>query len=258
MSNYIRLCIFTLVLAISSGSLWPFSLNFTRAMAACVLEGQTEPPPQGDIVTVNEGLTAEGPGGGPGTEERAPGNAPPSDATVICNDIDQEGVVSSDPPNGNGQKGKDITVEITTPNGGIEIAGDGPGIFLDNGAIITIAGPNRPVSTTGDGAHAIRVLDNAEITVQGVVSTAGEAATGIQAGSTAIIKIQDGVGSTTGENSNAITTGSGADIDLSNESKITTEGTEANAITAGTGSAIDLVGTSQVSTSGERAHTIVI
>ena len=260
MSNSLRLCIFTLVLAITSGSLRPFSLTFTQVMAACLLEGQTNNPPvtQGDVITVSEDITSEGPGNGP-AEEPPSGNTPISGQTVICEgDIDKTGVFSTDPPEGSGQNGSNITVTVKGPDGGIEVSEDRPGIFLDSGAVISIEGPNRPVTTTGDGAPAIRVLDNATITVQGVVSTAGEDATGIQAGSVAKITIDGGEVSTTGEGSEAIRTRNGADIDLSDESTITTVGTEANAITAGVGSAIDLVGTSQISTSGDRAHTIVI
>lgn len=244
MSNTLRLCIFTLVLAISSGSLWPFSLSFTQAMAACLLEGQTEGPPvsQGDIVTLPQALSDEGPGGGPEDEDEEPpsGNTPISGQTVICEgDIDKTGVFSTNPPDGDGTNGNNITVTIKGPDGGIEVSDDRPGIFLDNGATITIEGPNRPVSTTADGTPAIRVLNDAKITILGVVSTAGAEATGIQAGSTAKIVINEGEVSTTGETSNAITTGSAADIDLSGESKISTTGAGADAVTAGTGSAIE-------------------
>ncbi|MGD1899209.1 MAG: autotransporter domain-containing protein [Phormidesmis sp.] len=241
MSNTLRLSIFSLIVIFSSGTLKPFSLTFTQAMAACLLEGE-KPAPQGDVITTTDSSEEE--------PEPPSGNRPESGDTVICADgNDAQGVYSLDADN--------VTVQIQGPEGGIEVAGELPGIVLANGAKITVEGPNRPITTAGDSAPAIVVQDGATITINGIVSTAGENSAGITTGSNAKITIREGTVSTSGAASTASATGSTSAIDLIGTAQVSTSSANATAILlAGENSNLDVGATASVTTAGSGANPV--
>lgn len=249
MSNYLRLFIFTLVLLLSNGSLRPFSFTFRRALAACLIDGvENVDSPETEVLRLVDTPITDGSGDAEEEIEPPSGNRPESGQTIICaDDEDGQGIFN---PEAN-----DVTVQVQGPEGGISVT-DIPAISLGNNATITVDGPNRPVTTQGDGATAIEVLDGATITISGVVSTSGVEATGIDAGESANITV-DGSVSTSGDGSAAVSVGSGSGLGVTDDAKISTTGSDADAVVlSGSGSVLTVESEATVSTEGRNSNAV--
>ncbi len=195
MNRRFRLPIFTCLLI--SGALAPLTIVADSALADCVVEESTE-------------------------ESAQPGNNPTSGQTIVCaNNLDSEGV--------NGPDANEVTVEIEAPSGGISVTGQ-PGVLLGDEATVDVAGPGRPVSTSGDRAVAIEVLNGATITIEGVVSTSGGTSPGISTGDNAVITISGGTVRTGGSESPAITVGANATVEVTGNARIATGNSNSDGI----------------------------
>lgn len=197
MNQRFRLLVFTFVCL---GSAFIPSLSATnRAIAACIVENtQTE------------------------QSEGTPGNNPTSGQTIICaNNLDNAGV--------NGPEADQVTVQIQAPAGGISVTGQ-PGVILGDDATITIEGPSRPITTSGDSATSIEVLAGATITINGVVSTSGEISPGVTTGENATITVDGGTVRTGGGESPAISAGANSTVDITGNARIETGNSNSDAI----------------------------
>ncbi len=239
MRNYLRISVLALALVFSSGVLRPFSFRTSKVLAACIVQDSTTP--SGSSATDLTDLEIE----------PIPGNTPTSGQTIICGeDLDAQGIFAPASDN--------VTVEVQGPAGGISVT-DLPGIVLGNGAVVTVSGPTRPVTTAGEGAVGIQVLSGATITVSGVVSTTGAESTGIDAESSTALTITDGKVTTAGSDSPAVTVGSDSTVNVIGDSTVATSGSDSDAITlSGENSSLSVGNEASLSTTGSGSNPIQV
>mgnify|MGYP001046662062 CR=1 FL=1 len=234
MRNYLRISVLALALVFSSGALRPFRLSTSRVLAACIVEDPAAPG----------GLTDP-------DAEPIPGNTPTSGQTIICGeDLDAQGIFAPE--------ASDVTVEVQGPAGGISVT-DLPGIVLGDGAVVTVSGPTRPVTTAGDGVVGIQVLSGATITIGGIVSTTGMESAGIDAEGNTTLTINDGKVTTEGSSSPAVTVGSGSTVNVTGDSTVATTGNGSDAIAlSGENSTLSVGSGASVSTTGSGSNPIQV
>ncbi|MGB7486547.1 MAG: autotransporter domain-containing protein, partial [Phormidesmis sp.] len=223
-----------MALVFSSGALRPFRLSTSRVLAACIVEDPAAPG----------GMTDP-------DAEPIPGNTPTSGQTIICGeDLDAQGIFAPE--------ASDVTVEVQGPAGGISVT-DLPGIVLGDGAVVTVSGPTRPVTTAGDGVVGIQVLSGATITISGVVSTTGMESAGIDTEGNTTLTINDGKVTTEGSSSPAVTVGSGSTVNVTGDSTVATTGDGSDAIAlSGENSTISVGSGASVSTTGSGSNPIQV
>ncbi|MEL7071161.1 MAG: autotransporter domain-containing protein [Cyanobacteria bacterium J06581_3] len=230
MRNYLRLFVFTLVLALSSGAIKPFSFRFAQALAACVATGGNPQPPA-DPADPVESLT--------------------SNQTVNCADTDTQGI------NAPGASG--VTVNVLNPDGSISVT-DLSAVVLGDDATITVEGPTGEIKTQGDGAVGIEVLEGATIIIEGAVATNGESSAGVLAGSGATVTLNDdGSLTTQGQDADGITVAGTSAVNLTGTSTVSTSGANASGVVlAGDNSALTIGEEATVSTTGSASSAVEV
>ncbi len=185
------------------------------------------------------------------------GNMPSSGATVTCaNNLDNTGITA---PGAN-----DVTVDVAGPGGGISVTGTN-GILLGTGATVTVSGQsNRPVNTSGDTAAGIDVTSGATITVDGQVTTAGEASPAIRATDDATITIGTmGLAQTGGGQSPAVAVGANATVTIMGDGTMGGQATTGNSgsdavVLGGMGSSLEVQSGARVTTSSGMSNPVQV